>query len=172
MRKLLIILIVLFASLVIYELYCRYHFVQIKNGFVEMTYEDDFKAFQGYDFIIRGCDLNGDSAVVCVSMNDSNYYKLICDKTGQTIYSVDSIRGFINQDSLKQLLPTFMSMNISRLRINKGGNVYVYIVDFENENLVRFFDENEKRVFMKKVGFDFWKEHYDSLSGLWFEFKQ
>ena len=87
MRKLLIILIVLLASLVIYEMYCRYHFVQIKNGFVEMTYEDDFKAFQGYDFIIRGCDLNGDSAVVCVSMNDSNYYKLICDKTGQTIFA-------------------------------------------------------------------------------------
>ena len=25
---------------------------------------------------------------------------------------------------------------------------------------------------MKKVGLDFWKEHYDSLSGLWFEYKQ
>jgi len=50
--------------------------------------------------------------------------------------------------------------------------VSVYLVDFEKETLIRFFDENEKYVFIKKVGFDFWKEHYDSLSGLWFEYKQ
>lgn len=170
MKKLLYFLIIFLLGILFYEMYCRYHFTNVKNDFIEMNEENDLKAFRGYDFTFRGCNRNGDY-VVSVNMNNSNYYIIKCDKTGQLINKVDSLRGKINQDSLKQLLPAFMSMNISRLRVDYIGNVLIYIDDYEKETLVRFFNDYEKKVFINKVGFKFWNEHYDSLSGLWFEYK-
>jgi len=123
-----------------------------KEFLVKYEFED-FSQYNDVDMLLRGSDKQGNFIVLGYApyfVNDSSkvgYYVVTLDKTNHQVIEAEwaSTKDYVNADTVKlqQLAQTFMKYKISRLRVDKQGNVFVYLVDFERFTLARFVNESE-----------------------------
>jgi hypothetical protein len=123
-----------------------------QSAFIAKYEFEDFSIFKDIDMAFRGTNKQDNfffffyvPHLVKDSLN-TGYYIVILDK--ETYHAIETKLTLIKNHvadtvKLQQLAQKFIKYKISRLNVDKQGNVFIYMKNIETLTLVRFVDENE-----------------------------
>ena len=119
-----------------------------EKAFLSKYKFEDFSQFNGVNIFFRG-----QNAILIDAphlVNDTakvGFYVIVLDKKNSQIAETKwaLTENNVNADTVKlqQLALAFIKYEIPRLNVDKNGNVFVYLKDFETLALVRFIDNSE-----------------------------
>ena len=142
-----------------------------KKAFLVKYELEDFSQFNGVSLFIRG--LNKDENIVIIGdasylVNDSSKvvsFGVMLDKENNKVVKIWLYQHeyYIIADTVKlqQLAQTFMKYEIPRLNVDKEGNVFVYLKNFETLAFARFVDNSE---FFKR-----YHKAWENIKGNWYK---